>query len=291
MKTNPVPLAVFVILLCLGTTAANACSLDEFDRGSPPGVVDKSPATDRTHFEWGTDVDSQEVGARGWHYIRNLDDKNLSLYWKKPDLLISFDRPLPKDHVACKYDYGDAENYSLDSNAPIKTSNDGMKSAEAYVQKAAQPSLTGAAIDTDYVDGNGNIVNAFAKIILRYFAGDRVLQLTIDSGPANITIGLGANALGMDAEKAAESLQSKDFKPMRISSLTEIVGQANLAMLDPSTDQSLVLLAATRQRTVNFAQLDTPPTGTASMLLIDSSGALIAATNINLDPLSGSGRN
>src|ERR1700731_4724088 len=92
-------------------TSALACDLAEFDKGGPPPHVnDTTPATSNSMFEWGSDVDPWNGQARGWHYIKNLHDKKLSLDWKKPVLLIPFDKPLEPQGIFCKYDYG-----SLDS--------------------------------------------------------------------------------------------------------------------------------------------------------------------------------
>jgi hypothetical protein len=147
MKNYFKPLAAIIWLSCSALQAnAEQCSLADFDRGPPPSVKDTTPTTTESQFEWGSDVDRAD--ARAWHYIKNLHAKKLSLDWQKPRLVIPFYNPLVSGDTICKFDYGSLDSFKLDHDAPIRVSNDGTKSAEAYIQitPSQQSSMTGGEL-------------------------------------------------------------------------------------------------------------------------------------------------
>ena len=60
--------------------AADQCDLESYDIGAPAKAIDRTPATGESEFEWASDLDPFHDSGRGWHYIRNLHDRDLSLH-------------------------------------------------------------------------------------------------------------------------------------------------------------------------------------------------------------------
>jgi hypothetical protein len=288
-------LAAFAAVLCMAfsTTGASAqqCSLASFDKEPPKSVKDTTPKTNDSEFEWGSDVDPWDGDARGWHYIKNLHSKRLSLEWKKPAIVIPFDKPLEAGGIFCKTDYGSLKSYELDKDAPIRVSNDGMKAAQAYVQVKskqddARPSITGAALRRTYSAASGEIA-AFARIVLRYYAATKQLQVDFASGPEETRVGLAFEALGIPQETFFSKLRSNDFDFKGPFALKQFVRENEISSIGAKPEQNLVLVRANRQRSLTFEDISVAPSGDAPMVLIGPDGAALALTNIRLDQLSG----
>jgi hypothetical protein len=215
-------LAGFAAILWMACNVESAfaeqCSLADFDKGPPKSVKDVTPPTSESKFEWGSDVDRWGAGARAWHYITNLHNKNLSLVWSKPTFVIPFYSPLESGDTLCQYDYATKlENFKLDPDAPINVSNDGVKSAQAYVkvaQKEEQPksSVTGGELRRTYKSVTGEITAAFARLLFRYNAADKLLQVELTSGPGETQVGLGPQTLGISEESFYAKLKSSDLR-------------------------------------------------------------------------------
>lgn len=285
-----------VLSVAYGATGAFAqqCSLAEFDKGGAPASVrDNTPATNDSKFEWGSDVDPWNGQARGWHYIKNLHDKKLSLDWKKPGLLIPFDKPLEPAGIFCKNDYGSLGSYKLDSNAPISVSNDGTKAAQAYVQVAGKrddeksPSVTGASLSRTYQTGAGEAAAAFARILLQYYPANRLLQVDIASGPGETRIGFGPEMLGVSQDDFLSKLKTSDLNFKGPVALGELFRRDEVGSIGVNPAQRMALVRTDGQRTLRFENISIVPSGVAPMLLIAPDGAPLALTTVKLDLLGG----
>jgi hypothetical protein len=280
-----------VLWMACNTVSALAqqCSLADFDKGPPKSVKDVTPPTNDSKFAWGSDVDPWGTDARGWHYITNLHNKKLSLDWKKPGLLIPFDKPLDPNETFCKFDYGSLDSYKLDRDAPIIVSNDGVKSAQAYVQSvgkqdAAKPSVTGAELRRTYHTIKGEITSAFARILFRYYDAEKVLQLDVTSGPGEVRVGLGLGPLGMIREALFSQSESRSLKfegPIR---LEKLVREDETKSMGVNPDQNVVVINA-GDYSLKFGDISVAPSGATPMLLIAPDGKPLALTSIKLDLL------
>ncbi len=291
-----IALAGFAAILCVAGTIVSAfsqeCSLADFDKGPPVSAKDITPPTHESKFEWGSDVDRWGADARGWHYIKNLNSKKLSVDWKKPGVLIPFDRPLDPTEVFCKFDYGSLESYKLDSDAPIIVSNDGVKSAQAYVQvvgkqDAAKPSVTGVELRRTYHSVTGEITAVFARILLRYYAADKMLQIEFTSGPGETRVGLGPEGLGIAEDTLYSKLKSSDLKFEGPVPLEKLVRQEETQSIGTNPAQKVILIRANGEHSLRFENISVAPSGVAPMLLIAPDGARLALAGIKLDLLSG----
>ncbi|MGY4305171.1 hypothetical protein ACVIJ6_002414 [Bradyrhizobium sp. USDA 4369] len=282
-----------VVSLSVGSVGASAqgCNLGDFGKGGlPPPVRDVTPQTKDSRFEWGSDVDPWNGQARAWHYIKNLHDKKLSLDWKKPALIIPFDKPLEPGGVFCKNDYGSLESYQLDHDAPISVSNDGMKSAEAYVQvpgkrdTAGGPKTTGAELRRTYQTGAGEIAEAFARIVLRYYPEKKSLQVDLATGPGDIRVGFGAEMLGATSESFVQSLKTRDLDFRGPMPLGELLKQEDFRAIgfDPRYLVALVRINGGRSLMIENALA---PSGVTPMLLLAPDGAALGLTTVKLDLL------
>jgi len=286
--------AIFAAVLSVACSATSAfaqqCSLAEFDKGGPPhSVRDVTPPTNDSKFEWGSDVDPWNGQARGWHYIKNLHDKKLSLDWKKPVLLIPFDKPLEPQGIFCKYDYGSLDSYKLDSNAPIRVSNDGMKSEQAYVQVAdkkdvTKPSVTGAELRRTYQTATGEVSAAFARILLRYFPADKLLQVDFSSGPGETRIGFGAEMLGISQDDFLSKLKTSELNFQGPVPLGELFKRDDVGSMGANPAQRMALVRADGERSLRFENIPAP-SGVAPMILVAPDGAPLGLTTVKLDLL------
>jgi hypothetical protein len=290
-------LAVFTAILWMASNVVSAfaqqCSLADFDKGPPISVKDVTPPTHESKFEWGSDVDRWGAEARGWHYIKNLHDRKLSLDWQKPAVLILFDKPLEPTEIFCKFDYGSLGSYKLDSNAPISVSNDGVKSAQAYVQVVgkqddpAKSTVTGAELRRTYHTVRGEITAAFGRILLRYFAADKMLQVELTSGPGDTRVGLGPEALGITQETFYSKLRSSDLKFEGPVPLYKFMREEETKSIEANPVQNVVLIRANGEYSLRFENISVAPSGVTPMLLIAPDGAPLGLTIIKLDLLSG----
>jgi hypothetical protein len=294
MRNALLALIAVLSMACSSTIAfSQQCSLADFDKASPPGVRDITPPTNDSKFEWGSDVDPWNGQARGWHYIKNWHDKRLSLTWPKPQVLIPFDKPLEANGVFCKYDYGTMESYKLDKDAPISVSNDGMKAAQAYVQIAgkretADKSITtGAELRRTYQTATGEVANAFARILLRYFPSDKSLEVDVSSGPGEIRVGFGPDIAGVSQDKFFEKLKTSELDFQGPVTLGDFDKRDDLRPLGVNPAVKIALVRAERERTLKFEDLSAAPSGVAAMILIAPDGAPLALTTVRLDILGG----
>jgi hypothetical protein len=291
--------AVFAAVLSVACSATSAfaqqCSLADFDKEKPPASVrDVTPPTNDSKFEWGSDVDPWNGNGqgRGWHYIKNLHDKKLSLDWKKPALLIPFDKPLESQGIFCKYDYGSLDTYKLDSNAPISVSNDGSKSAQAYVQvvdkkDVTKPSSTGAELRRSYQTATGEIAAAFARIFLRYIPAEKLLQVDLSSGPGETRIGFSAEMLGVSQDDFLSKLKTSELNFKGPVALGEFFRKEEIGSIGANPAQRMALVRADGERSLKFENISAPPSGTAPMVLFAPDGSPLALTTVKLDLLGG----
>lgn len=285
--------AAFSVAFSVPFAFGQQCNLADFNRaGPPPPVKDVTPPTNDSKFEWGSDVDPWNGQARGWHYIKNLHDKKLSLDWKKPSLLIPFDKPLEPGGIFCKNDYGSAESYQLDHNAPISVSNDGTKAAEAYVQvpgkrdTAGGPATTGAELRRTYQDEAGKVADAFARIVLRYYPEKKALQVDLVSGPGDTRVGFGPEVLSTTSENFVQALKARnlDFRgPMPLGEFLKHQ-DFNAIGVSPRYQVALVRVEGSRSLVIDSASA---PLGVTPMLLVGPDGSTLGLTMIKLDLLSG----
>jgi hypothetical protein len=61
---------------------------------------------------------------------------------------------------------------------------------------AEKPSTTGAELRRTYQTATGQLAEAFARILLRYYPGNKLLQVDLASGPGDTLIGFGPEMLG-----------------------------------------------------------------------------------------------
>jgi hypothetical protein len=281
--------------LFFAATAAFAqhCNLTDFGRGGPPSPVkDVTPATNDSRFEWGSDVDPWNGQARGWHYIRNLHDKKLSLDWKKPALLIPFDKPLEPGGVFCKNDYGNPESYQLDHNAPISVSNDGSKAAEAYVQvpgkreTAGGPTTTGAELRRTYQPSAGEVADAFARIILRYYPEKKSLEVNLLTGPADTRVGFGPEMIGATSDSFIQTLKTRDLDFRGPVSVGELLKREDFNAIGVDPRYRVALVRVNGGRSLMF-EGTSAPSGTTPMVLVAPDGSPLGLTIVKLDLLGG----
>lgn len=290
-------LAGFAAILWMAFSVVSAfaeqCSLADFDKGPPRSVKDATPATSESRFEWGSDVDSWRTEARAWHYITNLHNKKLSLDWAKPTFVIPFFSPLESGDTLCQYDYASSlENFKLDPSAPINVSNDGMKSAQAYVkvaekQEPAKSSVTGGELRRTYKSVTGEISAAFARILFRYNAADKLLQVELTSGPGDMQIGLGPQTLGISEETFYSKLKSSDLKFKGPIPLEKIVLKQETAAIGANPAQDVILIFANGEHSLRFENISVAPSGVTPMLLVAPNGQPLGLTSIKLDLLTG----
>jgi hypothetical protein len=260
--------------------------------GPPPPVKDVTPPTNDSKFEWGSDVDPWNGQARGWHYIKNLHDKKLSLDWKKPALLIPFDKPLEPGGVFCKNDYGSLESYQLDHNAPISVSNDGTKAAESYVQVPGKrdtvggPTTTGAELRRTYRTGAGEFADAFARIVLRYYPEKKSLQVDLATGPGDTRVGFGPEMLGATSESFIQTLKMRDLDFRGPTPLGELLKQEDFRAIGVDPRYRIALVRVSGERSLVFENMPAP-SGITPMVLLAPDGAPLGLTTVKLDLLGG----
>ncbi|RWK46629.1 hypothetical protein [Mesorhizobium sp.] len=266
---------------------ADQCDLESYDMGAPPKVIDRTPATGETEFEWASDLDPFDDSGRGWHYIRNLHDRDLSLHWKKPNFVISFEHPLPKDGISCKRDYGAIDSYRKDADAPIYVSGEGEKSAIAYVQSGGRSRQAGASIETNYREADGGVAYGLARLVVRHFAAERLLEIDVDASPEGMRVAFDPSPLGVAPDSLMSALKEAGAEFSVYSSLPafasfdSLIAQALIA----NVDTGFLVVSDTPDNTLRLSQIDQAPTGQTPLLLISPEGAVIAATYVDLSSL------
>lgn len=292
MRSAVAGFAAILSLACNVVSAfAEECSLVEFDKGPPTSVKDITPPTTESKFEWGSDVDRWGSEARAWHYIRNLHSKRLSLDWPKPLFVIPFDGPLDFGGIACQYDYASSlEDFKLDRNAPIRVSNDGVKSAQAYVQVAAKKepksSVTGGELRRTYKSETGEIIAAFARLLFRYNSADKLLQVDITSGPGETRVGLGPQTIGITQETFYANLKRSDLSFKGPIPLEKVVLREETKAIGADPKQDVILVQANGQHSLRFENVSIAPSGITPLILIAPDGKPLGLTGINLDSLT-----
>jgi len=271
------------------TAIAEQCNLESYDIGAPPKVIDRTPATGETEFEWASDLDPFDDTGRGWHYIRNLHDRDLSLHWKKANFVISFEHPLPKDGISCKRDYGAIDSYRKDADAPIYVSGEGEKSAVAYVQSGGRSRQAGASIETNYREAGGGVAYGLVRLVVRYFAADRFLELDINASPEGTRVAFDPSILGVDPDVLLGALKEAGAEFSVYSSLPaftsvdSLIAQALMA----DVDAGFLVVSATPGDTLRLSRIDQAPSGQTPLLLISPEGTVVAATDVDLSSLGG----
>jgi hypothetical protein len=278
-----------VVISSVLTAVAQTCPLDGFDQGPPAGARDETPPSETTHFQWGSDLDPGDPRARSWHYIHNLHEQKLSAHWKKPGLLIPFNKPLSQGYTTCSYDYGSETSFQLDEDAPITTNGDGDKAAVAYVRSRtaaedAIPAVTGTEIRSDYTSELGERITGIAAIILSYFSADRFLQIQIFSGPQGEKMAFSPSEIGVEIEDVIAQLQEIGVESVEIPALNEIVEFDELTFnaLGANEAGRFVRFGARETMVLKFDDIDDLPTEESHLLLFAPDGSLIAAKTFSM---------
>lgn len=286
---------LFSIVL-LSSLPAFGCKLEGFDDAPPSAEGDTTSPTDKTHFEWGSDVEpwgNDYVGERSWHYIRNVHNKNLSLNWKKPGLLIPFDSPLSFGDCRSVLEYGNEGAFEVDNNAPIATSNDGEKNAVAYVvaDKLASkesPKITGAEIRADYraEDGEREIATTF--LAAYYFPADQFMQINVFTGGAGESMAFRPESLGLDVENVKAQLSESSVEILESSSLGRMVDFDKLSeqAFNEIEQDNFIRISTKEPLTLNFSEVSEIPSEQMSVLLFSPQGSLLLSKRLVISMLS-----
>ena len=264
------------------------CKLDGYDQAPPPKITGTTDETAESHFGWGTDADPYDSGSdQVWNYVQNLKDKTLSLTWAKGDMLIPFDHPLDPDGISCSRKFGAKNGFERDTDAPIQTSNEQPKGAQAYVAAAgAKSSTSGVELSGDYTDKDGNHHSLLVRLILHYFASDHVLRIEFSSGEGQLRLGFAIDTLGVKQESLLEGIQGVEAKVLASGPLGEVAKQDDMSQsfLADSEGRPFVVVAAPSPVTVQL-HADEAPKGRTPVLVIDPDDTVVRATHLDLDPL------
>ena len=264
------------------------CKLDGYDQAPPPKITGTTDETAESHFGWGTDADPYDSGSdQVWNYVQNLKDKTLSLTWAKGDMLIPFDHPLDPDGISCSRKFGAKNGFERDTDAPIQTSNEQPKGAQAYVAAAgAKSSTSGVELSGDYADKDGNHHSLLVRLILHYLASDHVLRIEFSSGEARLLLGFATDTLGVNQESLVEGIQGADAKVLASGPLSRLVrlNPMSQSFLAVSEDRPFIVVAAPSTVSVQL-HADEPPKGETPVVVIDLDGSVVRATHLDLDQL------
>jgi hypothetical protein len=179
----------------------------------------------------------------------------------------------------------------LDNNAPIIVSNDGTKGAQAYVQIAANgvaenPATTGAELRRTYQTATGEIAAAFARVLLRYYPANKMLQVDLISGPGETRVGFGAKMFGVSQEMFVEKLKVSELDFKGPIPLKGYLKEDELRSVGADPNQIIALVRANPERSLRL-ETSVAPSGVAPMLLIAPDGAALAVATVKLDLLGG----
>jgi hypothetical protein len=281
--------AVLATAICgTGAALADQCNLEGYDVDAPPKVADSTPATGKSEFEWSSDVDPFEGSGRGWHYIRNLHDRDLSLNWSKIDFVISFERGLPKGGVSCKRDYGALGSYGQDTDAAIYVAGEGQKPAIAYVKAQGTSRQAGASIETNYRSPDGGVAYGLVRLIVRYFPADRFLEVDIDASPEGTQVAFDPRTFGKHADALRSELLGNGVKFADYPSLNTFASSDALIAEALSKDVAaeFMLISDAPDGPLRISEVEQVPTGRTPLLLISPEGAIVAATYADFSSLS-----
>lgn len=194
MKNRLVSVLAAVFVSAIPVHSEEICSLKEFDKAEPKHVSDMAPVGADVNFEWGSDADPRPSDRwKSWHYVKNLNKRELSLHWEKPGLLIAFGKPLPMNGIFCSFAYADEGGFYV-QEAPIKVSSGETVAAEAYVPKPQKIASRGAEIKTEYSLPDGTLKTANALIYITYTAETAQIEFATGNG---IHIGINPTDFGL----------------------------------------------------------------------------------------------
>lgn len=281
------PIVAVLLLLVFGTGAAMSCPLQDFGKKNSTFVRDHIPPTRNTSFEWGSEFRPHDTGFRAWDYVKNLHQDPVAFFWPKTGLLIPFNDPLLTGDSACGYRYDNS--YTIDRDAPIIASRDGIKHAEAFVPEKSVPApgksrTTGAELERDDMQ-SGVAISRFAKLIFNYAASDKDLTIEVDSGPGNTAMAFRPEAVGISQADFLNELRSKKVEYKGFVPLRQLATSDQLGSMDLSMDQLYILMTPGREYTLEFRGFTLQPSGLTALLLFSPTGALIAATRIDTNLL------
>lgn len=271
--------SLFFGLVFLAPANASGCDLTEFDSKAPEHISDTTPATDKSSFEWGADVDPFKSQWRSWHYIKNNHKLALSVEWEKGKITIPFNRPLPENEVVCIKSYGAQNGFVADSAAPIHVSNDGDKDAVAFVPINEESSVRGVDIQTTYLDDNKVFGSASASLIVQY--SEKNVQIGITTGEGT-SVAFNPAALGVDgkffvltaAQMGAKVEDYEEFGTLFHSSKW-------LASFVPDTSDLYAVVSSANTVEITLERTGTPAVSTP-LLILGKDASVVAATDIQL---------
>lgn len=281
--------SILIVLTLLVTSPAMPCSIGGYDKNNPTSRSDTTNQTDRTQFKWSTDVDPWQSDARSWHYIHNLHEWNLSVRWDKTGLVIPLNNPLATGNISCARDYGNEDDFILDTDAPITTSNDGDKSAVAYVTNFRHtsdtgPAIAGAELISNYeTDGSGGST-ASAILVLYFHASTNLLEVHVSTGNGGETMAFRPRSIGVEVSRFAAALPTNGARIVETASLEALLQEDGFtldALNDISGDDFLrfsVYPLATLRFTLSESLIETIED--TAFLLLTPRGDVIAAKRL-----------
>ena len=222
-------LFLFALSLFVASPAL-PCDVNGYDQYDPRSRSDTTDATDKTHFEWNTDVDPLTNDEdRSWHYIRNLHDWKLSARWDKTGLVVPLNNPLAKGYTSCSRDYGVDGSFKLDTRAPITTSNDGDKKAIAYVVDPGyisdgNLSIAGAELVSHYTSATSSRNTASATLVLHLDVSNRTLEAHVSTGSSGETMAFRPKSIGVNTNSFQSALRGSSANVVRTASLHVLLG-------------------------------------------------------------------
>lgn len=295
---NPFSALYAVIIVLAASCPTLACDLGGFDSGVPPAESDETNRTEKSHFAWGSDVDpwgSNQSNSRSWHYIRNLHESKLSLNWEKPGLLIPFDNPLVKEDCRSTLDYGNSGSFKIEYDAPIDTSNDGLKEAIAFVRTESieqeigdsVPNIAGTQIRADYRTEDGKRATAITWLVAYFFPYENVLEIEIFSGDGGESMAFRPDSLGLSINQFREQLSKRGGEIIEIASLKKLVAMNTLSAeaFEGIADNNFIRISTKTELNLSFNDISDVPAGQTSILLFSPQGSLLAAKRLSTSTL------
>lgn len=295
---NPFSALYAVIIVLAASCPTLACDLGGFDSGVPPAESDETNRTEKSHFAWGSDVDPwgiNQSNSRSWHYIRNLHESKLSLNWEKPGLLIPFDNPLVKEDCRSTLDYGNSGSFKIEYDAPIDTSNDGLKEAIAFVRTESieqeigdsVPNIAGTQIRADYRTEDGKRATAITWLVAYFFPYESVLEIEIFSGDGGESMAFRPDSLGLSINQFREQLSKRGGEIIEIASLKKLVAMNTLSAeaFEGIADNNFIRISTKTELNLSFNDISDVPAGQTSILLFSPQGSLLAAKRLSTSTL------
>lgn len=292
VKLSLLPFAIVMLI----SPPVFGCDLEGFDEAPPSTETGTNGPTDKTHFEWGSDVDpygNEPIRERSWHYVRNLHDQNLSLYWKKTGLLIPFDMPLSTGDCRSVRERNEKGAFEIDFDAPILTSNDGESNAVAYVvadgfASKESPKITGAEIRADYRTGDGERETAFTWLIVYYFPDDQFMELKVYTGEAGESMAFRPKSLGLTINKVNDQLSESGVEILESSSLDKMIKLDRLSeqAFKEIENDNFIRISTKEPLSLKFTEVSEIASEKTSILLFSPKGSLLLAKRLAFSMLS-----